>query len=436
MSRRLQALVSLLIMSALAVPLAAQTTEADPFYLRRLEAGKAAFSAGEHQQAADELRIAAFGLLDSPALLSETLARLAVAQQAAGRTEAASETIRRFVEVEAVARSYGKWTADDALHEAIVGLLKSAIPNDRLATIPTLARYHTSEEDRVMALTGRARTRSLTQAVEDDPDNPRWYVLLVRDAIERRDTRDAARWANRGLDVDPDNEDLLEISADLELRERRCEGALDLASRLDPFPGDLGERIFLCLAGQGEDDLAADVMARLDAAGHDWSEEGLAARRRAVPPIEDETPPAERPVRDIPPIINETPEEASVIPSEVTPSEEEALARASDLVRRGRVSEAKRVLLGLSGDDNSRELDRSLLEVAVLSEDWRLARRQISELTPFRRDEPIAIFYAAVTLYESDRPDDAKRLFEVARPQISDSDLVRRYERLIMSGER
>src|SRR5437870_10338219 len=85
-----------LVSIALAAPLLA----ADDFYEQQLRSGKADYQASRLPQAADELRIAAFGLLQQPPLLSEALIRLAVTQNALGQSAEAGRTIDRFIEVE------------------------------------------------------------------------------------------------------------------------------------------------------------------------------------------------------------------------------------------------------------------------------------------------------------------------------------------------
>jgi len=83
---------------------------ADDFYLVRLQEGKAEAAAGRHYEAIDDFRIASFGFLDQPALLMEGLARLALAQAAAGRNEDADATLRRLVEIE---RRFSGWAQAD-----------------------------------------------------------------------------------------------------------------------------------------------------------------------------------------------------------------------------------------------------------------------------------------------------------------------------------
>jgi hypothetical protein len=98
-----------LALLALALSLQA-ASPTDDFYLARLAAGRAEAAAGRHLEATDELRIAVFGFLDQPALLLEGLGRLALSQVAAGRSEAADETLRRLVEV---ASRFDAWEATE-----------------------------------------------------------------------------------------------------------------------------------------------------------------------------------------------------------------------------------------------------------------------------------------------------------------------------------
>ena len=433
MKQTIQLSIAVIVTVAVAIPLFAQS-EIDPFYQRRLDAGKAAWANGDYYQAVDDLRIAAFGLLDDLDVLSETLARLAVAQQAAGMTEESIETVRRFVDVEEVAAAFPSYALEAGVESALETLIRTSVPNERLSEVRSLSRFYTSDEDRVMGLSGRAKTRALEESVAKDPGNSRWYLLLANDALERRSMRDAATWIDRGLEAIPRDRGLLQMRADLHLRADDCEAAWRTVEGMIPFPGDLGESIFLCLTREGNGQLASNVLLQLEKSNFPLSPAAERARddlRRTVEaaPAAKAAAPAEKP---LPPIIDEEPARRSE-PVAQPQTESDVIAEARALATAGRVAEGKEMLLGISGAQNSRDLDLALLEAAVLSADWPLARQKIRTLTPFQRSEPASVFYAAVTLYESDRRDDARRLFEYARPRISDSELVTRYERLILA---
>ena len=98
-------------------------TPADDFYLSRLAAGKAETASGRHYEAIADFRIASFGFLDQPVLLVEGLARLALAQEAAGRKDDAEETLRRFVEVETRFDAWGDANVEPATRTAFAALL-------------------------------------------------------------------------------------------------------------------------------------------------------------------------------------------------------------------------------------------------------------------------------------------------------------------------
>src|SRR5215813_15406480 len=74
--------------------------QGEDFYESRLKAGQEAYRQNRIPEAIDQFRISAFGFLNRPSLLSESLARLALAQDAAGRTADAEATLSRFLEVE------------------------------------------------------------------------------------------------------------------------------------------------------------------------------------------------------------------------------------------------------------------------------------------------------------------------------------------------
>jgi len=75
--------VALLLLGLMMTPVVSARSE--DFYETRLRDGQEASRQKLFVQAVDELRIASFGFLDRPVLLSESLARLSLAQSAAGR---------------------------------------------------------------------------------------------------------------------------------------------------------------------------------------------------------------------------------------------------------------------------------------------------------------------------------------------------------------
>src|SRR5687768_10290360 len=95
MTKRRAILVALVLTVAMIVP-----ARGDVFYDARLKEGKAALESNRASEAVDQLRIACFGLLQDPKGLSEGLAWLAVAQNAAGRATELETTLNRFLDLQ------------------------------------------------------------------------------------------------------------------------------------------------------------------------------------------------------------------------------------------------------------------------------------------------------------------------------------------------
>jgi hypothetical protein len=117
------------------------TTSPDPpaaagspaaFYQSRLAAGEQALAAGRAAEAADNLRVASFGLLDQPEKLSECLVVLAVAQQRAGRTADAEATLRRFRSAQELFPSWERLALAPELRSEFVALARKRLPEMNL----------------------------------------------------------------------------------------------------------------------------------------------------------------------------------------------------------------------------------------------------------------------------------------------------------------
>jgi ketosteroid isomerase-like protein len=111
------------------------------FYLARLRSGQEAFRSGDAAGAADELRVAAFGLLDSPVLLEEALAHLALAQAALRRAADLDANLVRFMGIEERFHAWSSVKVDPATQSAFERLLATKLggeaPLRRFLTVKT-----------------------------------------------------------------------------------------------------------------------------------------------------------------------------------------------------------------------------------------------------------------------------------------------------------
>ncbi|MGA7614813.1 MAG: hypothetical protein WBX15_06475, partial [Thermoanaerobaculia bacterium] len=115
------------------------TAKGADFYELRLASGKEAYHAGRFADAAEQLRVAVFGFLDRPLLLSEGLARLVLAEESAGNHAAVQEELTRLLDAE---RRYGNWSRiplEPPLRQRLTTLLLRDVPPETLGAIPSLA---------------------------------------------------------------------------------------------------------------------------------------------------------------------------------------------------------------------------------------------------------------------------------------------------------
>jgi hypothetical protein len=124
--------VAVVLLTVLA-PSAAQA--ADGFYAARLQDGRLAFQTGSPAEAADLLRVACFGLMDQPELLSEGLVWLVLAQQKLGRGPETDATLRRFLDVEKRFGVYPKVVLPAETRKAFEAVLAARVPPDALRSV-------------------------------------------------------------------------------------------------------------------------------------------------------------------------------------------------------------------------------------------------------------------------------------------------------------
>jgi tetratricopeptide (TPR) repeat protein len=111
----------------------------DDFNYQRLQEGRMAFQQKRFGEAINQFRVAAFGSLDEPTVLTECLVRLALAQAAAGKTSDADETLARFVDVEKRFGGFARANLDAETRTEFQTLLKKRVAPATLASVPSLS---------------------------------------------------------------------------------------------------------------------------------------------------------------------------------------------------------------------------------------------------------------------------------------------------------
>jgi hypothetical protein len=108
----------------------------DPFYAELLRDGIHAYNAADYPEAARDLRLACFGMLEDPDPLVDCLARLALAQDKAGDQGGFRESFRRISEAEERFGSYTRASLPADLRSAFEQRAAALIPAATLEALP------------------------------------------------------------------------------------------------------------------------------------------------------------------------------------------------------------------------------------------------------------------------------------------------------------
>lgn len=431
-----------LLPAAFALTLATAPVAPEEFYQQRLRIGEDAYAGKQFAEAADSLRIATFGLLDQPPALTEGLVFLALAQQAAGRAADVDATLARFLDVERGFATFVKARISPEARAEFEQLLIKRVPPEKLLALPALTHLVETAEQKLAKLPPKEREKSLEELMRKEPKNVAWPLWLAQDAAVRGEPKAVVRWSTAVLALDPQNMDALGLRGHaLTLRKSCPEALADLkalpAARLSANSELLADS-FVCFTATKDwssaraiaEKIADDQKARKDVAA---ALKKLASQPAATSDTASSDPPASAPgtapsTQAVAPAPTPTPKPSDVNLAQLT-------ATARDLAANGRAGDALKMLLAaLDQGAESRDLRKAVLEAACLSKSWSTAASQAVVIQPFKDDEAIPMFYAAVALFETGDVNGARSLMSRARPKVAKSPYVDYYAKRILGG--
>jgi tetratricopeptide (TPR) repeat protein len=442
----------------------------------RLQSGRAMYDLQRYLEAIDQFRVAAFGYLDRPPQLSEALARLILAQNAAGRTDDVKVSVLRYVDLQRRFPSYPPTGLEPERQEEFRAVLLKQVPENTLAGIPAFSGLVETEEQKVARLAPAQRRTALEASARRDPQNVAWPIALARDDMQKSDYKGAEKWAQKALAIDGTNPEARILSARARiLRGELSQGCSDLsavpAAWFDQRP-ELYADVFVCHVEMndpaGAEAAAAKIPSNL-ASRPDVvrAQQKLSTqttpKQAATSSTASTVAPASRtstsmatnsPKNPAPPAAPQSttttttttvsagsPASTAQRPPAPAPTPDAAAsaARSRDvliqsrrLVVAGRAVDAQQLLSGaLQTDPGNRELRLALLEAACLARAYNEAAYQVQLVSPFGENEAPSMFYAAVVLYETGKTDEARGLLKRAVPRVS-GPLVDEYSRKIL----
>jgi tetratricopeptide (TPR) repeat protein len=450
----------------------------DPFYPGLLRDGKIAYDRGDYATAAKDLRLACFGLLNEPSLLTDCLVRLAVAQGAGNDAEGFRETFRRIAEVEDRFGAYGKAQLPPEIRAGFEQRLVSLIPAATLETIPVWKPLlQTKAEAQIAALPPKERRRELDSRLAKEPRSLTWNLLAAELDLEEGKAEPAIAHAVQAAATAPQDPRATCLRGLTRAYGRHCPEAL---ADLEPCPlagrearfatALLGCRVELGTWRKAEDQLrtlAPEIKSdrRIAALAQQVAQHANTPASPAAPPIGTEkttkpvaapTRPAERPaVPAQTPPAGPTPAATQKSgpdqPAAVAPVPAPA-ARPLSLAEGEALERARRLLAANSSTKDLKEALRLAHEVAAAHPESKEAQylsgeaayrnsRWADAVAAFRRggepgdDHPELLFYLAVSLYEAGDPTAAAAALKRSLPKLQKTPYIESYARRILGQD-
>jgi len=142
------------------------SADAPPFYVSMLQRALATYAQGDYPKAADQFRIAAFGLLDDIPQYELAQIHLLLLANQLKRPADAQLAARRFAAAERVEAAYATLKVDQAMRHDFEELLPTLLTPEQMATLPALSplalRSARSPNDVIALYTDVRTVRRLT----------------------------------------------------------------------------------------------------------------------------------------------------------------------------------------------------------------------------------------------------------------------------------
>lgn len=442
-----------------ALPLAAQAPpDVDSFYVTLLHEGTQALEEGDAVRAARDLRLACFGLLEDPPRLAGCLAHLGLAQALAEDREGFTETFRRLAVVERRFSGYSRAGLPAAVREDFEQRLIHWIPAELLTEVSTFRPLADRQRAAELARLPPARRREeLARRLTQEPDNPVWRLLLAELELEEENPVAAMAHVDRVLVADPGNAPARCLRGLARAGQGACGAAVsDLAgcSRSrgeEPF----AEALLACRVSLGQGAAAAAFYAslppelresrklsRLGREGERLAAAGGEQARAAVAPGTSDVGAGDSGASDVGASDPRSGPEPAPITSvgRLPPEDRARFEKARRMLGETRFAGELEEPLSLArqvadAHPGLVEAQHLAAQIAYRASKWQEAADFFRRGGDPGDDQPVLLFYMAVSFYEIGDPAAAARALRRALPHLEKTPFVSRYVERILGPE-
>lgn len=444
--------LSMVFVLAATVAIALPLSAADSFYLNLLRDGDQALSDSQFERARTNLRVACFGLLEDPVLLSQCWAQTGLAEAALDNQTGFRDSFDQLTEIERLfAGSYASADLPTEQRARYETFASRWIAEGRLIAVPAFESLAIrSAANRLARLPAESRREELKKLIAQSPGVSRWRLMLGDIYFGERRYDAAIAEADAVLAAQPSNPRARCLRGLARADAGHCAEAVEELTSCPPSRSDrpTAQTILSCqvqLARWSDSQSYYDGLPEAVRASRKISKlgrqiaRGLPAADSAIvaqsgeSASEDpltENAATDNPVADTATIDSATSETAPT--QRLSTDDRQTLARARQMALAATYKEDFDEILQLSSqlaDDNPWHAEAQFFagEVAYRARRWDRAIEYLSRANSTLEEDPVLLFYLSVAYFESGQEAQARQFFSRCCSTPGENPVIEKY---------
>ncbi len=415
---------------------------ADSFYLNLLRDGGQALDDEEFERARFDLRVACFGLLEEPVLLSQCWVQIGLAEAALDNKSGFRDSFNRLTEVERLfAGSYAQAHLSPAMRSRYEAAAARWIAESRLIAVPAFkALAIRGAANRLARLPVERRRQELETLISESPGVSRWRLMLGDVYLAERQYEAAKAEADTVLTAEPSNRRALCLRGLAHADAGQCSAAADDLTSCPASRSDrpTAQTILSCqiqLERWAEAKSYFDDLPEVVRSNRKISKFGREIERNLQPPQLAATPADDGMTgesTDVDSTATTNPTAADTAEVVLSAGDQGDLARAREMAAAATYKEDFDEVMQLASrlaDGNPRHSDVQLFagEIAYRARRWGQAIDYLRNGGSALDEDPVLLFYLSVAYFESGQEPLARQFFRRCCSQPGLSPIIEEY---------